>query len=418
MPADDTPYPEFYIMGNQNESFGSPEAGTRIPATLRRFYSEKSWIEGEALRQLDDMTRLDGAQTLAAFPDLHPGKYGATGVALLSQKLHPLLIGNDIGCGMALFALDLPLRKLRIDKAELRLREMEHQQISDPREALLASGLPDDLSPEALGTIGGGNHFCELQAVDQIFMSSFEHPIDAQCLYLLVHSGSRGVGAAVLAELFASSEAANAGFHVDDPVSLQWMAMHDRCVKWAALNRRMIAERAARALRADLTLVADVPHNLIRVVPDAIVHHKGAAAVKDGDLVPIAGSRASLSYIVRARQGVEKSLGAISHGAGRKYDRTSMHGRVGKSHSDREQLTRNNWGGRAICDDRSLLIEEAAVAYKDSTQVVADLEAHNLVERVAAMRPLITYKKAVDRQNVTRDQSATHKRKERRHAKR
>ena len=135
------------------------------------------------------------------------------------------------------------------------------------------------------------------------------------------------------------------------------------------------------------------------------MHHKGAAAVDSGDLVPIAGSRASLSYVVRAREEVHQSLGAVSHGAGRKYDRASMHGRVGTSRSHREQLARNDGGGRAICDDRALLIEEAASAYKDCGQVVADLEEHQLVERVAAMRPLVTYKKAVDLPGYSREKS-------------
>lgn len=405
-------------MGNQTEGFGSFDAGGHSPAILRRFYSEQSWVEGEALRQLEEMTRLNGAQTLAAFPDLHPGKYGATGVALLSHRLHPLLIGNDIGCGMALFALDLPLRKLRIDKAELRLREMENHQIGDPVEALFAHGLPQDLLPNALGTIGGGNHFCELQAVDQVFKSSTGHLIDNQYLYLLVHSGSRSVGALALAELLASNERPNAGFESDDPVAAKWRTMHDQCVTWAALNRRLIAERAARALRADLTLIADVPHNLVRFVPEGIVHHKGAAAVESGNLAPIAGSRASLSYIVRAREEVQQSLGAISHGAGRKYDRASMHGRVGASRSQREGLTRNDWGGRAICDDRSLLIEEAGSAYKDCCQVVTDLETHQLVERIAAMRPLVTYKKAVDRSDASRAMSDRRNNREKRIEKR
>jgi release factor H-coupled RctB family protein len=417
-PADDIPYPEFYNMGNLTERFRSSDAGGCTPATLRRFYSDQSWIEGEALRQLSEMTQLDGALTLAAFPDLHPGKYGATGVALLSQRLHPLLIGNDIGCGMALFALDLPLRKLRIDKAEQQLRELEHQLAGNPHDALVAQGLPEDLFPQALGTIGGGNHFCELQTVDQIFRTSAAHVISDQCLYLLVHSGSRGLGAAVLAELLKSGPEANAGLRADDPLSLQWMAMHDQCVAWAALNRRIIAEKAAKALRADLTLVADVPHNLVRVLPEGIVHHKGAAAVTSGALVPVAGSRAGLSYIVRARDAVKQSLGAISHGAGRKYDRASMHGRVGATRSHREKLTRNEWGGRAICDDRSLLIEEAASAYKDCRQVVADLEAHGLVECVAALRPLVTYKKAVARQDIASDTSARQTKRKQRHEKR
>lgn len=405
-------------MGIQTGSFGSINAGGHFPATIRRFYSEQSWIEGEALRQLEEMSRLDGAKALAAFPDLHPGKYGATGVALLSHRLHPLLIGNDIGCGMALFALDLPLRKLRIDKAEQRLRELEHQKVSDPVEALSAHGLPHELFAESLGTIGGGNHFCELQAVDQVFRSSSEQLIDDQCLYLLVHSGSRGVGAAVLTEFLATNDKSNVGFEIDDPFATRWMAMHDQCVVWAALNRHLIAERAARALRADLTLIADVPHNLVRVRSEGIVHHKGAAAVASGELVPIAGSRASLSYIVRAREEVHQSLGAVSHGAGRKYDRASMHGRVGTSRSHREQLARNDWGGRAICDDRALLIEEAASAYKDCGQVVTDLEAHQVVERVAAMSPLITYKKAVDQPGYSREKSDKRNKREMRNEKR
>ncbi|WHS30095.1 RNA ligase RtcB family protein [Brucella sp. NM4] len=405
-------------MGIQTGSFGSINAGGHSPATIRRYYSEQSWIEGEALRQLEEMSRLDGAKALAAFPDLHPGKYGATGVALLSHRLHPLLIGNDIGCGMALFALDLPLRKLSIDKAEQRLRELEHQKVSDPEDALSAHGLPHDFFAEALGTIGGGNHFCELQAVDQVSGSSSANLIDDQCLYLLVHSGSRGVGAALFAEFLATNEKPNVGIEIDDPFVTRWMAMHDRCVAWATLNRHLIAERAARALRADIRLVADVPHNLVRVRSEGIVHHKGAAAVESGDLVPIAGSRASLSYIVRAREEVHQSLGAVSHGAGRKYDRASMHGRVGTSRSHREQLARNDWGGRAICDDRSLLIEEAASAYKDCGQVVTDLEAHQLVERVATMRPLVTYEKAVNRPGYSRKNSDKRNKREMRNEKR
>lgn len=383
-------------MGIFNESVRSPEAGTQVPAIVRRFYTDKSWVEGETLRQLDQMACLNGARTLAAFPDLHPGKYGATGVALLADRLHPLLIGNDIGCGMSLFMLDQPVRKLRLDKAELRLRELEMQEISDTGEMLAASGLPHNLLPEGLGTIGGGNHFCELQAVDELFAGSSEHAFDSQALYLLVHSGSRGLGASVFAEFLAAENSVNEGLEIGSPAYTRWKEKHDQCVKWASLNRRMIAERAAKALHSDYRLIADVPHNVVRVQHDGIVHHKGAAVANAGDLVPVAGSRASLSYMVRVRDEVQQSLGAISHGAGRKYDRGSMQGRIGKLRSQREQLLRNPWGGRAICDDRALMVEEAASAYKDSAQVVADLEAHHLVERVAAMRPLLTYKKATD----------------------
>ena len=65
------------------------------PAVINHFFSGSAWIEGAALDQLDEMSRLPGVLEIAAFPDLHPGKYGATGVALLSSRLHPLLIGTS-----------------------------------------------------------------------------------------------------------------------------------------------------------------------------------------------------------------------------------------------------------------------------------------------------------------------------------
>ncbi|MGQ5720515.1 RNA ligase RtcB family protein [Pseudochrobactrum asaccharolyticum] len=377
-----------------DESISSPIAGVVAPAILRHFYTDKTWVEGETLRQLNDMAQLNGAITVAAFPDLHPGKYGPTGMALLAERLHPLLIGNDIGCGMSLFALDMPLRKLRLDKAEQKLRELEHQTLSDIPDKMAECGLAPDLFPEGLGTIGGGNHFCELQAVDQIFAPSPEHPFDEQTLYLLVHSGSRELGATAFSAFLASDKTGDEGLELNSPTFIDWKKAHDQCVVWASLNRKLIAERAAKALHADLQLIADVPHNLVRFTPEGIIHHKGAAVAYSGDLIPIAGSRASLSYVVRACDAVTQSLNAVSHGAGRKYDRASMQARMGKLRSQREQLTRNAWGGRAICDDRALLVEESAAAYKDSAQVVTDLEAHKLVEPVAAMRPLLTYKKA------------------------
>jgi release factor H-coupled RctB family protein len=154
----------------------------------------------------------------------------------------------------------------------------------------------------------------------------------------------------------------------------------------------MIAERAAIALRADVRLLADVPHNLARITGDGIIHYKGAAAVGEGMIAPIAGSRATLSHLVRALPGAEASHWGISHGAGRKYDRKAMHGRTGGTRSERDALRSNDWGGIAICDDRNLLIEEAASAYKDVGKVVADLASFGLVQPLATMKPLVTYK--------------------------
>nr|WP_245440632.1 RNA ligase RtcB family protein [Rhizobium phaseoli] len=370
------------------------------PAIINRFFSSSAWNEGAALDQLDEMSRLPGVSEIAAFPDLHPGKYGATGVAVLSSRLHPLLIGNDIGCGMSLFGLDLPLRKLKIDKAVERLRRLEMQAIGDTGERLAEAGLPADLAPDALGTIGGGNHFCELQAVEDLAEGGRSAGLDDYGLYLLVHSGSRSLGAAVFSQTVTAHSGLAAGLDPGSETGAAWLARHDRCVAWASLNRRLVAVRAAASLRADLRLIADIPHNLVRRSERGFVHYKGAAAVAPGELAPIAGSRASLSHLVVASAGVSRSLGSISHGAGRKYDRATMHGRVGRNRSEREQLLRNPWGGIAICDDRGLVVEEAAPAYKDAGQVVSDLEREGLITMLASLRPLVTFKKAVDEAEV------------------
>jgi release factor H-coupled RctB family protein len=190
----------------------------------------------------------------------------------------------------------------------------------------------------------------------------------------------------------------------------EYLARHDGAVAWAALNRRIIAERAAEALRANVRLVCDVPHNLVRRSASGWRHYKGSAAVVPGGLAPVAGSRATLSHIVRAADDMEKSLGGISHGAGRKYDRASMHHRVGRSRSDRDAMDRNPYGGRIVCEDKDLLLEEAGEAYKDSGRVVEDLAAFGLVIPVASMRPIVTFKRA----RAEHDEAPSRDRKDRR----
>jgi release factor H-coupled RctB family protein len=358
-------------------------------ARVDTFFGQGAWIEGAALGQLDVAARLPGVSAVAAFPDLHPGRNGPVGACILSDRVLPLLIGNDIGCGMAMFELDLPLRKLRVDKAADRLRTVEGQWDGDAPDRLVAEGLPPSCFARSLGTIGGGNHFCELQAVEEAYSSP--SILDATRVHLLVHSGSRAFGEQVVSELPGG---AVSGLARSSSAEAAYLAGHAAALLWARLNRLVIAERVAEALRADVRLVSDVPHNLVRATDRGFVHHKGAAFAQEGSIVPVAGSRDSLSFVVRALAGIERSLGGISHGAGRKYDRAAMHHRVGRTKSDREAMTRNRFGGVVVCEDRDLLLEEAGSAYKDAARVVDDLVGHGLVERLASMRPLVTFKRA------------------------
>ncbi len=366
-----------------NSVLGGGATVVNNAATITKFYTSASWIEGRAEEQLKQVARWAGVRKIAAFPDLHPGKYGPVGCAVLADRIYPQLIGNDIGCGMALFQLDLPMRKLKLEKAVRRIRVLGAPAPIDFAAHLRARDLPVDPFASALGTLGGGNHFCEVQTLAQC---DPDLGLDKSLTYLLVHSGSRGFGNAVFGAL---PENAFAGLDAED--AAPYLRAQDQAVRWARLNRQIIAERAAAALRADLTLIVDAPHNLLTQTDQGWLHRKGAATT-DAPLVPLAGSRATPSYLLRPT-GVNDALASTAHGAGRRYDRSSMHGRVRAKRSDVEAMQRTPFGGRVVCEDRDLLIEEAPLAYKSAQSVAKDLETTGAATPVATFHPFLTFKK-------------------------
>ncbi|MCL4155559.1 UNVERIFIED_CONTAM: hypothetical protein GTU68_056776 [Idotea baltica] len=289
---------------------------------------------------------------------------------------------------MSLFRLDVPARKLRAEKVAARLRSLEGSFDGDAVARLEEAGLGTDLAPDSLGTIGGGNHFCEVQSIAEVMVD--DPVIDKNAAYLLVHSGSRSVGNGVFASVLDS---VGEGLTLGSAEAQAYLAAHDAAVRWAALNRAVIAERAASALRTEATLISDSPHNLVEATGDAFLHRKGAAKA-DQALVPLAGSRDALSYLLKPTEADTQALASLAHGAGRRYDRRSMHGRYGQTKSDRLKLERTSFGGHVVCEDRQLLIEEAPGAYKNAAQVVADLGSANLAHPVAAFKPLVTFKRA------------------------
>jgi len=365
--------------------------GTAISSggIITKFYTSAAWIEGRAEEQLEEIANWTGVQKIAAFPDLHPGKHGPVGCAVLADLIFPQLIGSDIGCGMSLFQLDMPLRKLKLEKALRRMRVLGEPATEDQSGRLEEQGLSPDLYSASLGTVGGGNHFCEVQKLAEADEST---GLDPKCLYLLVHSGSRGFGNAVLG---AVPQGAYAGLRKDCDAAQTYLKDHDRAVRWASLNRRIIAERASEALRAELTVLADSPHNLLSRHDGAWLHRKGAA-VADAGFVPLAGSRATASYLMSSN-GHADTIASLAHGAGRRYDRSSMHGRVRAKRSDIEEMKRTPFGGRILCEDRDLLIEEAPLAYKSATSVVADLERTGAARCMAEFHPLLTFKRTRER---------------------
>ena len=370
----------------------SPTMGGRAPVHL--FVSSKSWIEGTATHQLEQVAALPGIQAVAAMPDLHPGKYGPVGCSILATRIHPQFVGSDIGCGMGLFALDVPARKLRLDRLADRLHALDHPWEGDTAAALAREQLAVTDFDASLGSIGGGNHFCEVQAIEEIFDAEMTKvsALEMGQAYVLVHSGSRGLGFSILERHLTSGTAAL------DPATEEgraYMAGHDHAVRWAKLNRRLIAERAAVAAQTTLRPIADLAHNMVELTAAGLALHRKGAAASDRGLVPVPGSRGTLSYLVEPLAATRaETLASLAHGAGRKYDRASMHGRIKSKKSDLERLARNPFGGLVVCEDRDLMLEEAPEAYKSIERVIADLVEFGLARVVASFRPLVTFKRA------------------------
>lgn len=331
-------------------------------------------------------------------PDLHPGKYGPVGCAILADSIHPQLVGSDIGCGMGLFELDVAARKLQLDQLADRLHALDQPWDGDVGSALADADIDATTFDASLGSIGGGNHFCEIQAIEEILAPEIaaQAGLDRDHAYVLVHSGSRGLGFSILERVLLAELAA---LHPASDEGKAYMDAHDHAVQWAKLNRRIIAERAAVAAHADLRSINDLAHNMVEHQDNAggevmALHRKGAAA-SDRGLVPVPGSRGTLSYLVEPLAAMRtEALASLAHGAGRKYDRASMHGRVRGKKSDVARLERNPYGGLVVCGDRGLLVEEAPEAYKNIDRVIADLVEFGLARVVATFRPLVTFKKA------------------------
>ncbi len=250
---------------------------------VRLFASTQSWIEGEAVRQLYATSKLDGVRYAVGFPDLHPGKGSPVGAAFITEGvIYPHLIGGDIGCGMALFQTDLVRRDAKLDRWAERYFHLESPWDEEVGEFLAKHDLKSTDFNRALGTIGGGNHFAEVQVVEKVLDSDAFMKLDLakQQLVMLVHSGSRGLGESILRSHV--DQHFGEGVEADSFAAQEYLRGHDVAVRWAKANRELIARRFAAALGAEAACLWDGCHNNItRQESDGDtvwLHRKGAVA--------------------------------------------------------------------------------------------------------------------------------------------
>ena len=359
--------------------------------------SDSTWMEDAATAQLITTSQLQGMQRVAGMPDLHPGRGYPVGAAFFSvQRFYPALVGNDIGCGMALWQTDLKASAIKLDKLEKRVGNIDGPMDDDVAraEAMTTWGvLPGD-HDTSLGTIGGGNHFAEFQQVDTVHDAAALEAlgIDVRCLQLLVHTGSRGLGERVLrAHVDAFG---HHGLEAGTAAASDYLAQHDAALRYAQCNRALVAQRLLGHVRAQGQQVLDVHHNF---VARADIHgqsgwlHRKGATPSDAGPVLIPGSRGDFSYLVRPTRLCHDTLLSLAHGAGRKWIRSACKDRLFKLMTP-TQMGRTALGSRVICNDRQLIYEEAPQAYKSIDTVVQALEGAKLIEVLARTRPVLTYK--------------------------
>ncbi|MFA9949309.1 RNA ligase RtcB family protein [Dentiradicibacter hellwigii] len=371
--------------------------GTQTPQYLSEntvlIADSHTWIEGNAIQQLQTTSRLPQMRRVAGMPDLHAGRGYPVGAAFFSSgRFYPALIGNDIGCGMALWQTDLAAHKAKPAKLAKQLGNIDAP-LDESWQPRIREILPPHPFQVALGTIGGGNHFAELQTVDTVYRPErLPENFNAAYLQLLVHSGSRGFGQQILRRHVEAH--GHSGLPENSPEAAAYLAEHQNALAFARANRQLIAERMLALWGAQGRRLLDVHHNFLQHTAvggeTGWLHRKGATP-SDCGLVLIPGSRGDYSYLVEPAADCTVALNSLAHGAGRKWQRSECKGRLSHKYSA-DSLRRTAFGSLVVCADKALVYEEAPQAYKNIDSIIAAMQHAGLIEPIARLKPVLTYK--------------------------
>jgi release factor H-coupled RctB family protein len=379
---------------------------TDISAKVRLIASPETWMEGESIRQLRATADHPTMRACVGMPDMQPGKGSPSGASFLSDDLFPGLVGSDGGCGISLHVTTLSARKARADDLVVKMNGLDAPWDGDTNAWLAARQIDPSPHDASLGSIGHGNHFAELQEVVEIFDQRLFDKIgmDQDTLHLMVHSGSRGLGDSILRDYAAQRGAQSVA--ADSETGQRYIKQAAHAMAWAVANRQLCAHRMMTAIRGESRQLIDICHNSVTetMVDDCRcwLHRKGAAPADKGPVV-IPGSRGDLSFVVSPIDGdnQETTLWSLAHGAGRKVSRGEAEGKLATLYKNKD-MRKNRWGGRLVCGDKALLWEEAAECYKPINTVIKDLVDAGLIEIVAALRPVVTFKTSEGGERETR----------------
>ncbi|MDP1920948.1 MAG: RtcB family protein [Myxococcales bacterium] len=335
---------------------------------------------------------------VAAMPDAHVSEGVAVGSVFATRDVVvPGALGTDLGCGVSAVRFETAPR---VDRRALEalldawtqripVGDEEHRRplVDVPRTLFDAPLSTNELErtrarlvPRHLGTLGGGNHFVELDRAHD------------GTTWLLVHTGSRGLGGSIghhhgriAGKLGALSLDAPDGraFWSD----LSWALDFAKANRDAIMAQAIAAAREVLGLEPDDDSRLDLHHNFAQREEHfgeaCVVHRKGAIHAPEGRLALIPGSMGTASYVVRGR-GHAAAFASASHGAGRVMTRREARAHISRHHLERQLR------GVVFDASRQHLVEEAPTAYRDVMEVLED--ETDLVEPVLRLEPLVVLK--------------------------
>jgi tRNA-splicing ligase RtcB len=381
-------------------------------------------IEPEALQQLINVASLPIVfGHVAAMPDVHHG-IGATvgSVIATKQAIIPAAVGVDIGCGMnavrlSISAKDLPesLAKIRSavesmvpvgfnqhesDKVKGSAHARQGRVLSDRLEGIVSKhgGIIKMQRKFAqtwlcqLGSLGGGNHFIEI-CLDE-----------AQRVWIMLHSGSRGIGNVMGRYFIEAARKDMQRHHVNLPdkdlayfsegseLFDDYVDAVDWAQDYALLNRGMMMKLVIDAIAPHLPAfkidseAINCHHNYVAIEQHfgekLFITRKGAISAREGQLGIIPGSMGAKSFVVRGK-GSAESFCSCSHGAGRRMSRTAA-----KKKFNRFDLAAQTEG--VECRKDGGVVDEIPGAYKDIDEVMANQT--DLVEVVHTLKQVVCIK--------------------------
>lgn len=372
-------------------------------------------VEESAMRQIENLTTLPFLHHhLAIMPDVHAGMgMPIGGVLACDGAVIPNAVGVDIGCGMCAVKTnwkmeDLPAHVIRKEimkgiRARIPLGMEHHKEAQDAK--YLPQGHDIDKMEivkrrqhsilHEVGTLGGGNHFIELQKDEE------------GNLWIMIHSGSRNLGKQVGDYYNKIAVSLNEKWHsvVSPEIRLPFLPHGTRefgaywnemkyCIDFALCNRRLMMERIQEVIADSLKGIEfepmiNIAHNYAAFEhhfgKDVIVHRKGATLAREGVIGIIPGSQGTASYIVEGL-GNPDSFCSCSHGAGRVLSRKAAIKTLDMNAEVRNLEAKGIIHAIRCQDD----MQEASGAYKDIDTVIAN--ESDLVKLKTKLLPIAVIK--------------------------